>query len=169
MKNSCLSATSLLLTTLLFATPLTSKAVWQVHDDHSNGGVNTSASSVSGGMSLDLSCRASNQIYDYGRIYIILFDYPGNAISRVDDDSMQIRIVFTNADGSTLRAFTMPFHYYAPDRAHVMSETSRTPMADAWGAASTMIFQSVSGEEVARFDLTGTSQARKRFRKMCNV
>lgn len=162
MKSLGLNPKSLLLTTLLLATPLASKAAWQVHVDHSNQGVNTSVSSISGGMNLNLSCRADG-------IYIVLHDYPGNAISRVDDDSMQIRIVFINADGSTLRAFTVPFHYFAPDTAHVMSETGRTPMADAWGAVSTMVFQSVSGEEVARFDLTGTFQARKRFRQVCGV
>ena len=169
MKNSCLNAASLLLTTLLFAIPLTSNAAWQFHEGQSPPSVNGSASSMSGGMNLDLSCRGADRIYSYGQIYMVLFDYSGNAISRVDDDSMQIRIVFTNADGSPLRTFTEAFHYFAPDQAHVLSETAGSPMADAWGAGSSMIFQSVSGEEVARFDLTGTSRARERFRQVCGV
>lgn len=157
------------LAALLLATPLISNAAWQFHESQSHSRVSGSASSVSGGMNLDLSCRGADRIYSYGQIYMVLFDYQGNAISRVDDSSMQIRLVFTSADGSTLHTFTRAFHYFAPDQAHVMTNKASTPLADAWGAASTMIFQSESGEEVARFDLSGTSQARARFRQVCGV
>ena len=161
MKKTRYNTGPLLLLTLLLTLP-TSGSAWQVYANPDNNSARTEAESVDGSTNLSFSCRD-------GVIYMVLFDYAGNAISRVDDSSMQIRLVFTKPDGSPLHTFTEAFHYFAPDQAHVLSETAGSPMADAWGAGSTMIFQSTSGEEVARFDLTDTSRARERFRQVCGV
>ena len=164
MKKTPYNPGPLVLLTLLLTLPMPGKAAWEFHENPERGSVSGRTLSTDGKVTLSFGCERWAK-----GIFSTFYGYQSNAIDRVDDATQNIQIVFNASDGSMLQSFAIRFHYFAPDETWVLTDQDHAPLADAWAAGSVMIFQSPSGEEVARFDLAGTSRARARFRQLCGV
>lgn len=127
----------------------------------SDGRVNFSAQSRINQATLSGAC---NKLLGPG-ISFTLYDYTDGALQTVDDASEPIVLDLVTKGQRQQSKVSM--HYFAPERAWVLS--GRLPMqyVDALARADSMTISNVQGVAVAQFDLTGTAKLRAAMRATC--
>lgn len=94
-----------------------------------------------------------------------LYDYGGEALQRVDDQSEAV--VFDVIGRRGTESFPERMHYFAADEAWVI--TGRLPAAflDAFARGNTLIIRNDEGQEVVAFGLDGSSKAVQTMNQIC--
>jgi hypothetical protein len=94
-----------------------------------------------------------------------LRDYSGGGLQRVDDASEPVFVDV--AAGGRVVGSKVAMHYFAPEKAWVLSGMLPASFLDTLARGDTMTLRSARGEPVAEFGLTGTAKLRAAMRAGC--
>lgn len=135
---------------------------WQTTVTHDPVTVHAAARSVSGRELIDVGCNA---VLGPG-MHATLTGYGGNRLRRADDQSEPVFFTLTNADG-VRRPFSVQMHYFAPDKAWVLSDPLPVDFIMQFGRNDRLAVENNKGEVVTEFELKGADVASKTILESC--
>lgn len=135
---------------------------WPVWITNNPVGVGTQHRSTVGNSLLTIDC---NKQLGPG-VGSTLTYYRGNALERIDDVSKPVTFVVTQKDGQK-HIFYTKMHYFAPDRAWVLSEHLPVAFVEALIGGSVLTLQNAGGANVLDFDLAGIEEFGRAVSRIC--
>ena len=93
--------------------------------------------------------------------------YAGEALRRIDDQSETVTFDVAGRNGT--QSFAAKLHYFAPDKAWVISDPLPAAFLVAFAQGNTLTIRNGKGEDVVAFGLSGSSKAVQTMRQICGI
>lgn len=98
-------------------------------------------------------------------IYATLYDYPGSALRRLDDESEKVS--FDVLSSGTLQSFPTRMHYVEWEKAWVLTDPLPIDFLKPFSGGQSLTIRNGAGGNVATFDLSGSAEVAAAMRRRC--